>query len=214
MRKLAELVGNSFKISFIKYRLHLLKDPKFKKVLIGQDEIILSIEKNIVKYLCASIIGQQLSVKIAAVIRDRFFSLLDARKNIVLQILNLEIDSMRNVGLSASKAAYIKNLATFSVQRKDILTKLHACTDEEIISTLTEIKGIGRWTVEMLLMFAMGREDVFPVDDLGIQQAMVKLYSIEVVSKKDLKLKMNEIALKWRPYRTYACLHLWRWKDG
>ena len=91
---------------------------------------------------------------------------------------------------------------------------MHACADEEIIACLTEIKGIGRWTVEMLLMFAMGREDVFPVDDLGIQQAMIKLYSIEVESKKDLKLKMNEIALKWRPYRTYACLHLWRWKDG
>ena len=66
---------------------------------------------------------------------------------------------------------------------------MHACTDEEIIAILTEIKGIGRWTVEMLLMFAMGREDVFPVDDLGIQQAMVKLYLIEVESKKDLKLK-------------------------
>ena len=213
MRKVAELVGNLYKISIIKYRLHLLKDPKFKKVLVGQDEISLSIEKNIVKYLCASIIGQQLSVKVAAVIQDRFFSLLDTRKNVAIQILNLEIESMRMVGLSASKAAYIKNLATFSVQHKDRLTRLHTCTDEEIIAILTEIKGIGRWTVEMLLMFAMGREDVFPVDDLGIQQAMVKLYSIEVESKKDLKLKMNEIALKWRPYRTYACLHLWRWKD-
>ena len=182
MRKVAELVGNSFKISFIKYRLHLLKDPKFKKVLVNQDEISLSIEKNTVKYLCASIIGQQLSVKVAAVIRDRFFSLLDVRKNVAIQILNLEIDSMRKVGLSASKAAYIKNLATFSVQHKDRLTQLHSCTDEEIIATLTEIKGIGRWTVEMLLMFAMGREDVFPVDDLGIQQAMVKLYSISAHS--------------------------------
>ena len=211
---MAELVGNSFKLSFIKYRLHLLKDPKFKKVLFSQDEISLSTEKNIVKYLCASIIGQQLSVKVAAVIRDRFFSLLNARKNVAVQILNLEIDSMRKVGLSASKATYIKNLATFSVHHKDRLTRLHSSTDEEIIATLTKIKGIGRWTVEMLLMFAMGREDVFPVDDLGIQQAMVKLYSIEVESKKDLKLRMNEIALKWRPYRTYACLHLWRWKDG
>jgi len=214
MRKVAELVGNLYKISFIKYRLHLLKDPKFKKVLVGQDEISLSIEKNIVKYLCGSIIGQQLSVKVAAVIRDRFFLLLDTRKNVAIQILNLEIESMRKVGLSASKAAYIKNLATFSVQHKDRLTQLHSCTDEEIIATLTEIKGIGRWTVEMLLMFAMGREDVFPVDDRVIQQAMVRLYSIEVERKKDLKLKMNEIALKWRPYRTYACLHLWRWKDG
>ena len=108
-----ELVGNLFKLTFISYRLHLQKDLKFKKVLVNQDDISLSVEKNLVKYLCASIIGQQLSVKVAAVIRDRFFSLLDARKNIAVQILSLDIDSMRMVGLSASKATYIKNVATF-----------------------------------------------------------------------------------------------------
>jgi DNA-3-methyladenine glycosylase II len=214
MRRAAELVGNSFKIIFIKYRLHLLKDPKFKKVLLNQDDISLSIEKNLVKYLCASIIGQQLSVKVAALIRDRFFALLDARKNISVQILNLDIDSMRMVGLSASKVAYIKNVAIFSVEHQDKLSRLHGCTDEEIIAILTEIKGIGKWTVEMLLMFAMGREDVFPVDDLGIQEAMIKLYSIKAESKKELKIKMNKVSLKWRPYRTYACLHLWKWKDS
>ena len=214
MRKVEELVGNLFKLTFISYRLHLQKDLKFKKVLVNQDDISLSVEKNLVKYLCASIIGQQLSVKVASVIRDRFFSLLDARKNIAVQILSLDIDSMRMVGLSASKAAYIKNVAAFSVEHKDKLSRLHGCTDEEIIEILTEIKGIGKWTVEMLLMFAMGREDVFPVDDLGIQQAMIKLYSIKADSKKELKIKMNEVALKWKPYRTFACLHLWKWKDS
>ncbi len=214
MRKVEELVGNLFKLTFISYRLHLQKDLKFKKVLVNQDDISLSVEKNLVKYLCASIIGQQLSVKVASVIRDRFFSLLDARKNIAVQILSLDIDSMRMVGLSASKAAYIKNVAAFSVEHKDKLSRLHGFTDEEIITILTEIKGIGKWTVEMLLMFAMGREDVFPVDDLGIQQAMIKLYSIKADSKKELKIKMNEVALKWKPYRTFACLHLWKWKDS
>ena len=214
MRKVEELVGNLFKLTFISYRLHLQKDLKFKKVLVNQDDISLSVEKNLVKYLCASIIGQQLSVKVASVIRDRFFSLLDARKNIAVQILSLDIDSMRMVGLSASKAAYIKNVAAFSVEHKDKLSRLHGFTDEEIIEILTEIKGIGKWTVEMLLMFAMGREDVFPVDDLGIQQAMIKLYSIKAESKKELKIKMNEVALKWKPYRTFACLHLWKWKDS
>ena len=214
MRKVEELVGNLFKLTFISYRLHLQKDLKFKKVLVNQDDISLSVEKNLVKYLCASIIGQQLSVKVASVIRDRFFSLLDARKNIAVQILSLDIDSMRMVGLSASKAAYIKNVAAFSVEHKDKLSRLHGFTDEEIIEILTEIKGIGKWTVEMLLMFAMGREDVFPVDDLGIQQAMIKLYSIKADSKKELKIKMNEVALKWKPYRTFACLHLWKWKDS
>jgi DNA-3-methyladenine glycosylase II len=87
-------------------------------------------------------------------------------------------------------------------------------SDQEIVKFLTQIKGIGAWTVEMLLMFAMQREDVFPVDDLGIQQAMIKLYEIEAGSKKELKLKMSQIADSWSPYRTYASMHLWRWKDS
>jgi DNA-3-methyladenine glycosylase II len=78
---------------------------------------------------------------------------------------------------------------------------------------LTQIKGVGKWTVEMLLMFTLGREDVFAVDDLGIQQAMIKVYKISTDDKKALKGKMLKISAKWSPYRTYACLHLWRWKD-
>ena len=87
-------------------------------------------------------------------------------------------------------------------------------SNEEVVVFLTKIKGIGAWTVEMLLMFAMQREDVFPIDDLGIQQAMIKLYQIEADNKKTLKEKMRQIAASWSPYRTYACLHLWRWKDS
>ncbi|MFX7824644.1 DNA-3-methyladenine glycosylase 2 family protein, partial [Acinetobacter baumannii] len=86
--------------------------------------------------------------------------------------------------------------------------------NEEIIDLLVEIKGVGKWTVEMLLMFSLGREDVFAVDDLGIQQAMCKLYKIDVTDKKIMKEKMLKISAKWSPYRTYACLHLWRWKDA
>jgi DNA-3-methyladenine glycosylase II len=86
--------------------------------------------------------------------------------------------------------------------------------NEEVISYLTQIKGVGRWTVEMLLMFALGREDVFAVDDLGIQNAMIRLYNLNFKDKKKLKTELLRISEKWSPYRTYACKHLWEWKDN
>ena len=84
--------------------------------------------------------------------------------------------------------------------------------NEEVIEYLIVIKGVGRWTVEMLLMFALGREDVFAVDDLGIQNAMIKLYKLDNKNKKQFKEELLKRSSKWSPYRTYACLHLWRWK--
>ena len=86
--------------------------------------------------------------------------------------------------------------------------------NEEAIEYLTRIKGVGRWTAEMILMFTLGREDVFPVDDLGIQQAITKLYKLDAADKKLMKEKMLLISSKWSPYRTYACMYLWGWKDN
>ena len=196
------------------YFTHLQKDKKLEEVLSKQQTIVLKQEKDHIAYLCSSIIGQQLSTKVAAVIRDRFFSLIDVEKNLSKQIIGLDVDALRSVGLSQSKAVYMKNLASFSIEHQDQISSLSSMSDQEIVKFLTQIKGIGSWTVEMLLMFAMQREDVFPVDDLGIQQAMIKLYEIEASSKKELKLKMNQIADSWSPYRTYASMHLWRWKDS
>ena len=84
---------------------------------------------------------------------------------------------------------------------------------EEIISHLTQIKGVGRWTVEMLLMFTLGREDVFAADDLGIQQAMINVYKLDKSDKKKMREDMMRISARWSPYRTYACLYLWQHKD-
>jgi DNA-3-methyladenine glycosylase II len=84
---------------------------------------------------------------------------------------------------------------------------------EAVIELLSQIKGVGRWTVEMLLMFSLGHEDVFAVDDLGIQQAMIKLYKIKYTTKKELQTKMITKSKAWSPFKTYACLHLWKWKD-
>jgi DNA-3-methyladenine glycosylase II len=86
--------------------------------------------------------------------------------------------------------------------------------NEDLINFFVQIKGIGRWTAEMILMFTLGREDVFAVDDLGIQQAMTKLYKLDTADKKKMKEEMVRISGKWSPYRTYACRYLWAWKDN
>ena len=86
-------------------------------------------------------------------------------------------------------------------------------SDDDIIHELTQIKGVGKWTVQMILMFRLNRLDVFPIDDLGIRQGMVKMYELEETGK-DLIKKLHEIAENWRPYRTIACRYVWKYKDA
>jgi DNA-3-methyladenine glycosylase II len=86
--------------------------------------------------------------------------------------------------------------------------------NDEVIELLTQIKGVGKWTVEMILMFTLGREDVFAIDDLGLKQSVIKLYNLKEIDKKELQKRIEKISLKWSPYRTYACRYLWNWKDG
>ena len=86
--------------------------------------------------------------------------------------------------------------------------------NEEVLDLLTQIKGVGKWTVEMILMFTLGREDVFAIDDLGLKQSVIKLYKIKETDKKLLRGKIEKISLNWSPYRTYASRYLWGWKDG
>jgi DNA-3-methyladenine glycosylase II len=105
-------------------------------------------------------------------------------------------------------------VAQFCIEHNLTDKELKKMNNEEIIELLTQIKGVGRWTVEMLLMFTLGREDVFAVDDYGIQVAMKKIYKLDDSNKREFKEAMQKIAARWSPYRTYSCLHLWRWKDG
>ena len=86
-------------------------------------------------------------------------------------------------------------------------------SNQDVIDLLVQIKGVGEWTVEMLLLFSLGREDVFAVDDLGIQQAMQRLFKLDGTNKRLLKQQMLNLSEPWKPYRSYACLHLWKWKD-
>lgn len=197
----------------MEYLQHLQKDKKIA-TLVANDVHELKLHKNIPLRLMASIMSQQLSTKVAAVIYRRFLELYDGKEPNPQQVLDTPFERLRGIGLSNNKVSYIQNVAAFCLEHKITDKKLLAMSNEEIIALLTQIKGVGKWTVEMLLMFALGREDVFAVDDLGIQQAMIRLYKLDDSDKKLMKEKMLKLSAKWKPYRTYACLHLWRWKDN
>lgn len=193
---------------------HLSKDSRLRNLLAEQDALTLSSHKNIPLRLCASIMSQQLSTKVAKVIFHRFLCLYGGEEPTPEQITATPLEILRGIGLSNAKAQYVLNVAQFCKQQDLTDKKLQKMSNEEIIDLLTQIKCVGRWTVEMLLMFTLGREDVFAVDDYGIQVAMKNIYKLDDSNKKSFKTAMQKIAEKWSPYRTYACLHLWRWKDG
>ena len=122
-------------------------------------------------------------------------------------------DQLRAAGLSYQKAGYLKNIAAFSIEQTLEYKKLKMKTDDELVEYLVQIKGVGRWTVEMLLMFSLNRGDIFPKDDLGIQNGIKSLYNLDIKDKKELYAAMDRIAENWRPYRTLACRYIWRHKD-
>lgn len=194
------------------YILHLQKDKKLAPT-IGEEVHELKLHPNIPVRIMASIISQQLSTKVAKVIFKRFLELYGGKEPKPQQVLDTPSTTLRAIGLSNAKVSYVHNVARFCIEHKITDKKLLAMTNDEIIDLLVQIKGIGKWSVEMLLMFTLGREDVFAVDDLGIQQAMTKLYKLDPADKKGMKEKMLKLSAKWSPYRTYACLHLWKWKD-
>lgn len=195
------------------YIQHLSKDKKFRKVLELQDPHELVRRKKIYLYLCASIMSQQLSTKVADIIYKRFLALYGKKEPTVQQILDTSFETLRAIGMSNAKTNYVQNVCRFFIEQGLNDQHLYKMSSEEVQQKLIQIKGVGKWTTEMILMFALQHEDVFPVDDLGIQQAMIKLYKLDVSSKKLLQEQMYKVAEKWRPYRTYACVHLWRWKD-
>lgn len=198
----------------MKHLDHLSKDKKMKKLIEVVEPYKLTKKKNICLRLCASIMSQQLSTKVAEVIFKRFLALYDGGEPTPQQILDTPTTVLRSIGLSNAKVSYVHNVARFAVEEGMDETKLNRMSNDEVVEYLTRIKGVGRWTVEMILMFTLGREDVFAADDLGIQQSMMKLYRLKYENKKELRQAMLKISGKWAPYRTYACMYLWRWKDA
>lgn len=217
---MVDYIVSSAKIHFFnsfimgEYIKHLKKDKKLLSLLGEHEGFKLEKKKNVYLMLCKSVISQQLSTKVAAVIYRRFLDLFGTKRPTAQQIVDISIEELRSVGLSNAKATYIQNIAAYALANKMTDGRLYKMTDEEVMEYLLPIKGVGKWTVEMQLMFTLGREDVFAVDDLGIQQAMTKLYKLDATDKKKMKEQMLKISAKWSPYRTYACLHLWHWKDS
>jgi DNA-3-methyladenine glycosylase II len=192
---------------------HLSKDKKLKKLIDTQPAFLLEKRNKVYLRLCSSILSQQLSTHVARVLYNRFLVLYNGKEPSAKQILETPVEVFRSIGFSNAKAGYVHNVCRFFIKNKITDSRLHSMTNEEVIDLLTQIKGVGRWTVEMILMFTLGREDVFAFDDLGLKQSLIKLYNLKETDNKLLKKKIETITLKWSPYRTYACRYLWNWKD-
>lgn len=196
------------------YQEHLSKDKKLLLLLQKQAVKKVAKKKNVCLHLMATIMSQQLSVKVAKVIYTRFLALYNGTEPTPQQVVDTPFEQLRGIGLSNAKVSYIQNIARYALEHGMDDKKLYKMSNEEVMDFLLRIKGVGKWTVEMQLMFALGREDVFAVDDLGIQQAMTALYKIDSSDKKKMREQMLKISARWSPYRTYACLYLWSYKDG
>lgn len=196
---------------------HLSKDIIFKKVIKDIKLEPASRDSSVYESLIRSITSQQLSVKAAATIHGRFLDLFKNRYPDPKKVIKMETEELRSAGLSRQKSGYVQNVAHFFIKEKLFNQEdWSKRSDDEIIEQLTEIKGVGKWTVQMILMFTLDRSDVFPIDDLGIQNAIIKHYDLEGnysktrTDQKKLKQRMVEISEQWSPYRTLACRYLWK----
>ena len=161
--------------------------------------------------LVRSITGQQLSTKAAATIYARLTALFDGRTPTPEEIIATDPDTLRAVGLSAAKAAYLRDLAEHIVDGELPVDELAELPDAKVYELLTAVKGLGRWTVDMFLMFHLGRPDILPVGDLGIRRAMRVQYGLPELPKP---AEMERIAEPWRPHRTLGCIYLWESMDN
>ena len=196
----------------IEVGLDLLKRDKKMDAMIskfGSPEF--DIKKDYFQSLLRFIVYQQLSGKSAKAIFDRFIDLIP--KNSLIspkEVLKLSKDDMRMAGLSFQKIDYLRTLSNYfeknSFQKKDV----KKMTDQEICKELTQIKGIGQWTVDMFLMFTLNRPDVMPYGDLGIQKGYKKIFNM---SNLPSKKEMENGSKIWKPYRTLACWYLWKIVD-
>lgn len=188
----------------------LSTDPLMKDCL---DKLTLkdfAVQPNLYQELTAAIIYQQISTKAADAVYLRF-------KDMVgwdyawTDILSYTKEELRPCGLSRQKCGYIMNIAEYFDENPKVEASLEDLSDEEVILSLVQIKGVGVWTVKMAMMFYLQRQDVFPYEDLGVRQAMESLYQIEGDNKAVIN-QMKEIAEPWRPYRSTASFYLWAWK--
>ena len=165
--------------------------------------------------LVRSIVYQQLSGRVASVIFGRLLEAVrssgDDEELTPAGIMKLRIPRMRKLGLSGQKTLYIRELAKHTRKGNIVFESLANLPDADVIAHLTQVKGIGVWTAQMFLMFALRREDVLPVADLGIRSAMKKAWNLPDLPKPP---EMEQLAASWQPWRSIACWYLWRYLDG
>lgn len=188
--------------------LHLRKDPVLAQIIDQNSLPENRSSGNIYQDLIRSITGQQLSVKVAKVIYDRFLGLFEGFEPRPQELIQLTVQELRSVGYSNQKANYVLNVARFFHENPTEYAHWQQQEDKTIIKKLTQIKGVGKWTAEMILMFTLERADILPVDDYGIQTAIKNHYRVNEENKA-LKKRMLEIAEPWRPYRSIASRYLW-----
>lgn len=188
---------------------HLRADPALSPVIARYGLCPIRPHREYYRALVGEIIGQQLSVKAAASIRKRFEALFEGGFPAPAAILDTSIEELRGVGLSQSKAKYIQDLAQHIVDGKLKFEHLDSLSNENVIKELTDVKGVGEWTAHMFLMFCMGRSDILATGDLGIRNAIKKLYELPNLPTpqdiQDLAIMRN-----WHPYETMACWYLWQ----
>ena len=192
---------------------HLLRnDDALSQVVREVGAPQLRCENDAWRALTGSIIGQQVSVHAARAIRNRFAAF-DAPNDYPTpaRVLASDDETLRGCGLSRNKLLSIRDLARHFEENLIDSEKFAAMSDEEVIQTLLPVRGIGRWTAEMFLIFSLSRPDVFAVDDLGLRNAIAKLYALE---EKPTPTQMREIAAPWQPYRSVASWYLWRSLDN
>ncbi|GAC1322028.1 MAG: DNA-3-methyladenine glycosylase [Thermoleophilaceae bacterium] len=161
--------------------------------------------------LLRSIVGQQLSTRAARSIFGRLLELFSGRTPTPGELLDADPEAVRAVGLSRAKVTYLRSLAEHVLDGSLELDRLNELSDERIIAELTAIRGLGRWTAEMFLIFHLGRPDVLPVGDLGIRRAVERLYGLDGLPGG---AELEAIGERWRPHRSAASLYLWRSLDN
>lgn len=190
-------------------RSHLQKDKILRRILHNRTDYSIAPQKNLFRFICHSIISQQLNVRVAGILIERFEKAIGRNNSRPIYLLGVDDDKLRGIGLSASKVTYLKSVAHYFTESRITDARLYRMDDQEVTETLVQIKGVGKWTAQMVLLFGMGRPDVFAPDDLGIRQAMIHQYKLHSLSGKALNDRMIAIAEPWRPFRSYAMLHLW-----
>lgn len=168
------------------------------------------VSEGVYQDLTKAIVYQQISTKAADNIYGRYLQLIEFDVHNTAKPLDFELEILRGVGLSRQKAGYIQNIATFFTEARIEESYWEDQSDEEIIKYLTQIKGVGVWTVQMILIFSLGRPDVFPIDDLAIRNAMKRVYKLDS-EKTKLRKELIAIAEKWSPYQSLASRYMWQW---